>query len=70
MELFRRAFVRHVWLIGWVARTQEVDRNDPGGWLRVATFTGDARVRAEPFDAIELDLSQLWSLLPTPPREE
>jgi Uma2 family endonuclease len=70
MDLFRRAFVRHVWLIGWMARTLEVYRNDPAGWLRVATFTGDGRVRAEPFDAIELDLAQLWSLLPPPPPRE
>jgi hypothetical protein len=25
------------------------------------TFEGDARVRAEPFDAISLDLSALWA---------
>jgi hypothetical protein len=62
--------VRHLWLIGWVARTFEVYRLTPEGWLHVATFTGDDRVRAEPFDAVELDLSLLWQLLPPPPKEE
>jgi Uma2 family endonuclease len=70
MDLYRTAGVRHVWLVGWIARTLEVYRAEASGWLRVATFTGDSRVRAEPFDAIELDLSLLWSLLPPPPREE
>jgi Uma2 family endonuclease len=70
MDLYARAGVQHVWLIGWMVRTVEVYRREAAGWLRVATFTGDARVRAEPFDAIELDLALLWSLLPPVPREE
>jgi len=70
MDLYRRAGVRHVWLVGWIARTLEVYRAEPAGWLRVATFTGDTRVRAEPFDAVELDLAQIWALLPPIPREE
>jgi Uma2 family endonuclease len=70
MDLYRRAGVGHVWLIGWQARTLEFYRHDAAGWLRVATFAGDARVRAEPFDAVELDLAQLWALLPPVPPEE
>jgi len=31
------------------------------GWLLVATFRGDAAVRAEPFDAVEIDLAGLWA---------
>jgi hypothetical protein len=30
------------------------------GGLYHRRFEGDARVRAEPFDAIELDLSAFW----------
>ena len=30
-------------------------------WLAIRTFAGDVKVRAEPFDAIELDLSRLWA---------
>ena len=70
MDLYRRAGVQHVWLVGWIARTLEVYRAETAGWLRVATFTGDSRVRAEPFDAVELDLAQIWALLPPTPREE
>jgi Uma2 family endonuclease len=70
LDLYRRAGVAHVWLVGWVARTLEVFRRQPEGWLRVSAHAGDERVRAEPFDAVELDLALLWSLLPPPPREE
>jgi hypothetical protein len=30
-------------------------------WLRVGSWHDEARVRPEPFDAIELDLAVLWS---------
>src|SRR5437667_389446 len=39
----------------------EVWRNESGKWLQIAVHAGDEKVRAEPFDAIELDLSALWA---------
>jgi hypothetical protein len=33
----------------------------PARCVEIDTFEGDAKVRAEPFEAIELDLSALWS---------
>jgi len=39
-------------------RTLEVLRLDGDGYR---TVRGDARVRAEPFDAIELELALLWA---------
>jgi hypothetical protein len=38
----------------------EVFRLEGGRWLLIETFEGDALVRAEPFDAIELHLGRLW----------
>jgi len=32
-----------------------------GKWLVVGVHLGDQRVRAEPFEAIELDLTLLWA---------
>jgi Uma2 family endonuclease len=69
MELYRRAGVHHAWITSWQGRTLEVFRRQSEGWLRVATFSGDTRVRAEPFDAVELDLSQLWTFLPPIPQD-
>jgi hypothetical protein len=44
-----------------VVRTLEVLRLDGDGYRIVTTVRGDARVRAEPFDAIELELALLWA---------
>lgn len=62
MEIYRRDNVRHVWLIDPRARTQELYRHGDDAWTRVAIHHGDALVRAEPFEAIELPLGRLWEL--------
>jgi len=38
-----------------------VFRRDGGLWVLLDGFKDDARVRAEPFGAIELDLAALWA---------
>lgn len=53
--------VRHLWMVDPDAKTLEVFRLDGEGWRLVGTWEGDARVRAEPFDAIELELAGLWA---------
>ncbi|HEY8076261.1 MAG TPA: Uma2 family endonuclease [Labilithrix sp.] len=55
------AGVRHVWLVDPIVRTLEVLRLEGAHYLVVATHADDARVRVEPFEAIELDLSVLWA---------
>ena len=62
LAIYHREVVGHVWLVSPALRTVEVYRRADIGWLLVATFEGDAVVRAEPFDAIELDLAGLWAL--------
>jgi hypothetical protein len=57
---YARESVSHLWLVNPVARTLEVYRLAEGRWLLLATHEGAARVRAEPFDAVELDLTPLW----------
>ena len=58
-RIYARAGVRHLWLVNPLSRTLEVYRQAPEGWLLVGTHGGDERVRAEPFDAVELDLATL-----------
>lgn len=60
LAIYARERVAHAWLIDPIARTVEILRLDTGGWLIVATFSDLDVVRAEPFEAIELDLSLLW----------
>lgn len=61
MRIYRREGVRHLWLVDPRDRVLEVWRLDDGRWREVDTFEGDARVRAEPFGELELDLSLLWA---------
>ena len=42
------------------ADTWPVLRLDAGRWTIVVTHAGDVTVRAEPFDAIEFDIGELW----------
>ncbi len=60
MRIYRREGVGHAWLINPLTRTLEVYRLDSRQWTLVDTHEGDAVVRAEPFDAIELSLAVLW----------
>jgi hypothetical protein len=52
--------VSHVWMIEPVSQTLEVLRLDGDTYRIVKVASGSDRVRAEPFDAIELDLAMLW----------
>jgi Uma2 family endonuclease len=61
LPIYAREGVSHAWLVQPRLRTLEVLRREGRSWLIVATFADDAKVRAEPFDAIELDLSVLWA---------
>ncbi len=60
LPAYAREGVRHAWLLNPLARTLEVYRNENGRWVVLATHAGGATVRAEPFEAIELDLAPLW----------
>lgn len=60
LAIYARERVAHAWLIDPIARTVEILRLDTGGWLIVATISDLDVARAEPFEAIELELSLLW----------
>jgi Uma2 family endonuclease len=60
MGSYAREGVRHLWLEDPRTQLLEVYRLEQGRWLRLGAHLGDARVRAEPFEAIELRLSRLW----------
>jgi Uma2 family endonuclease len=60
MTLYGRHGVEHFWLLEPIARTLEVFRLESGRWVLLDAFSEDDKVRAEPFQAIEIDLSVLW----------
>ena len=62
MPVYAREGVRHAWLIDPVKRTLEVYTLGEGRrWSEPAISREVEVVRAVPFDAIELDLSALWT---------
>lgn len=71
LAIYARAGIRHAWLVSPRLRTLEVlRRHGDGHWLTLAVHTDDdGRVRAAPFDAIELDLATLWQDVPSPPTQ-
>jgi Uma2 family endonuclease len=67
MASYAAAGVKHAWLVHPIRRTLEVFRLCRGRWRALAIHQGDERVRAEPFETLQLDLSQLWERLAPPP---
>jgi len=60
MPIYAREQVGYLWLVDPLLRTLEVYRLEEQRWV-VASTHGDAEmVRAEPFEAIELDISRWW----------
>lgn len=57
---YARAGVRHAWLIDPAPKTLEIFRLVAGVWTLASAFEGNDTVRAEPFDAIDLDLAAVW----------
>jgi len=60
LRIYAREGVSHAWLVNPELRTLEVLRREGDFWLIVAVHENDAIARAEPFEAIELDLLPLW----------
>jgi len=60
LAIYARERVSHAWLVDPIACTLEVLRLEEGRWTILSTWSGLDTVRADPFDAIDLDLSLLW----------
>jgi Uma2 family endonuclease len=61
MPIYARERVPDIWLVDPLAQTLEIFRLDGDTYRLLKTLTGNAKVRAEPFDAIELELGHLWA---------
>ena len=67
LRIYAEAGVAHAWLVNPAERTLEVLRLREGAWTIVAVWEDAAVVRAEPFEAIELELGRLWAEPPASP---
>jgi Uma2 family endonuclease len=61
MPIYAREGVRHVWIVDPTSHTIEVFRAEAEGWLFVRAVLDEAEAALEPFDAVPLDLTYLWS---------
>lgn len=61
LTIYAREGVRHVWHVDPDARTLLDMRLERERYSILATHRDDDRVRAEPFEAIELELAALWA---------
>jgi Uma2 family endonuclease len=60
LPIYARERVAYAWLVNPLSRTLEVFALEGPRWALLGTFAGDRRVRAVPFDAVEIDLKILW----------
>ncbi len=60
LSIFAREGVHWAWLVDPLQRTLEVLRLEGVSWSLLGVWRDDALVRAEAFDAIELELAALW----------
>jgi Uma2 family endonuclease len=60
MPIYARERVSHLWLIYPSLQTLEVYRLEGQHWVVVSSHAEAEGARAEPFEAIELDMSRWW----------
>jgi Uma2 family endonuclease len=60
LPIYAREGVAHAWLVNPLSRTLEVYRLENSRWALLHTFAGNSKVRANPFEAVEIDLTLLW----------
>jgi Uma2 family endonuclease len=60
LRIYAHERVAHAWLVDPLRQTLEVLSLESGGWTQLDAHEGYTKVRAPPFDAIELELGALW----------
>ncbi|HYK03013.1 MAG TPA: Uma2 family endonuclease [Thermoanaerobaculia bacterium] len=60
MPVYAQHGVTHAWLLDVDEQYLEVKRLENGKWTGIAIFTAGETVRAEPFEAIEIDMTYVW----------
>lgn len=60
LPIYAASRVAHAWLLSPTAKTLEVLELDGHTFRIIGAFKNDERVRARPFEALELELSALW----------
>jgi Uma2 family endonuclease len=61
LPIYAREGVGHAWIVDPTARTLEALRREGPHWLTVGVWKDQETARVEPFDAIELEIGNLWA---------
>ena len=74
-KLVKRPFyaelgIGHLWYVDPADRSLTVSRLSEGKWLELGIYGPDDKVRAEPFQAVEIDLGGWWEALGSENDEE
>lgn len=71
LPIYAEFEVHHAWIVDPEKETLEIFRLEKKHWVLIGTHEGEAAIRAEPFDAIALELGGLWDRgQKTPPPSE
>lgn len=60
MRIFGEYDVQYAWMIDPILMTLEVFRLESGIWMVRGLYAENEKVRAEPFEEVEIDLANLW----------
>lgn len=60
LAVYARHGVHYFWLLDPLARTLDVLRLESGKWVLAGVYAEDDKVRAEPFQEVEIELGGLW----------
>jgi len=61
MPIYARFGVAYAWLLDPIAHTLEAYALDTGTWREIGRFAGAALVSVAPFDAVTINLGDLWA---------
>jgi Uma2 family endonuclease len=61
LPIFAREGIPHVWFLNPRVQTLEAFALGPSGYRVLGVWRGEATVRIEPFDALDLALGALWA---------
>ena len=60
MPIYASNGVEYLWLVDPLPKTLETYTLNDGQWTLTGSFKDDDKVSMIPFDAVELELSELW----------
>lgn len=66
-NVYAKHSVGYYWIVDPEAKTVETFKLDRGAWRSAGAFAGSGKIRAEPFEVVEIDMHWLWPSTSGPP---